>query len=292
MSAPRCRAGHRPRLLLAVGGLSACGGGSADSGASCPTWSSPAAAGQLSADSGITEASGLAASPAHAGVLWTHDDGDSGVIQALTDGGAALGRVQVPAGSAEDWEDMAAVDDGSPWLVMADIGDNDATRDEVAVLWVPEPDDPEADSAPAAVSRSAVTLPDGPVDAEALFIDPDSGLPHLVTREDGRATILALPGRGESGAAAVVADLALPDGVGAVRAADVSPDGARLLLRTTDAVLTWALGADLATTLAGPPCLDAGPDEPDGEALAALDGAYLTVSEGVAPTLWRVSEGS
>ena len=268
----------------------ACGPPEGAADASCRSWSTPLERGVV-ADGDVDEASGLAGSPQHEGVLWTHNDGDDGRLFALSDAGEVLGQVEVPADSAVDWEDLSSVTlGGESWLVVGDIGDNDAERSEVAVVWVPEPADPEAVTSLPAVTRVPATLPGGPADAEALFVDPATGTPHLVTRDADEARVYALPGREDAGGpATLVATLALPGGTGGVRAADLSADGTTLVFRTTDAVLAWTVQGDgLSAALARPPCESRGPIEPDGEAIAWVDGSYFTLSEGAGSTLWQV----
>src|SRR5690606_21021400 len=137
----------------------------------------------------LVEASGLAVSRDQPGVLWAHNDsGDTARVFAFGEDGSKLGIFTLDGAEAVDWEDMALgpdVDDaGEPVddadaLYLADFGDNAAGRDTVSVYRVPEPE-VAAGQAPVRetvgdVERFTFTYPDGPRDAEALFVDRADG---------------------------------------------------------------------------------------------------------------------
>ena len=61
------------------------------------------------ANKAINESSGLAASPAHRGVFWTHNDsGSKPLLYAFNKKGQDLATVTVTGASARDWEDMSS----------------------------------------------------------------------------------------------------------------------------------------------------------------------------------------
>ena len=64
-------------------------------------------------------------------------------------------------------------------LHIADIGDNDASRDRVTIYRLPEPEG--ASGSAAATDSFHATYPDGPHDAEALLIDGNGRL-YIVTK--------------------------------------------------------------------------------------------------------------
>ncbi len=102
-------------------------------------------------------------------VVWSHNDsGNDAVLFALDVAGAVRGRVSVPM-RMRDWEDVSAGRcPAGDCLYLADIGDNGARRPHVAVLRVPEP--LVNDSTTLAPEVFTVTYPDGPHNAEALFV--------------------------------------------------------------------------------------------------------------------------
>ncbi|HUR86714.1 MAG TPA: hypothetical protein VMY78_15340 [Solirubrobacteraceae bacterium] len=247
-----------------------------------------------------TELSGLVRSRSQPRVLWAHNDsGDDARVFALTAGGRLLAEIAVSGAENVDWEDIAIgpAPGGGDALYVADIGDNDAQRDEVVVLRVPEPDLAAA-VAPATrpAERLALRYPDGAHDAEALIVDPRSGALIVVTKSLG----------GESGVFSATAPAAgqttalrrrgqLDLGVGeAVTAGDVSADGRTIVLRTYDSAFVWRRGVteSVAQALRRPPCSprdDALLAEGQGETLAlTADGrAFYTVPEGSRPTIRR-----
>ena len=284
------RGGPRP-IFAVVALMVGCG-----TDAACPSWSQPEALGEVDTPS-LTEASGLALSRGHDGVLWTHDDddgGDQGLLVALGDDGDLRGTVRLTGSDPVDWEDVATVRlDGQDWVVVGDIGDNDLDRDAARILWVPEPDDPDADTELAAVDSVGFTYPGGPIDAEALVVDPRDGSVVVLTREADRVRVFVVPSSG--GEARLVADVALDSGalagLGSVRAADVSPAGDRLYLRGDDGVAWAPVGeGDAVWANLAESCVAPAPNEPDGEGLAASDGGFYTLGEGRPTTLWRVKE--
>ena len=128
----------------------------------------------------VPEASGLALSRRHAGVIWTHNDsGHETVLYAVDAAGQARGRVRVPA-RTRDWEDLSAGPcPAGDCLYLADIGDNDLARRTIQVLRVPEPDPDAGRTAPPDVFT--LIYPDGPHNAEALFIV--EGTVFIVTKD-------------------------------------------------------------------------------------------------------------
>ena len=73
----------------------------------------------------IDEASGLARSQRSPDVLWVINDDGPSVLHAIDSTGGMLGRVKLIDASNRDWEDLASFTlDGTPYLLLADIGDN------------------------------------------------------------------------------------------------------------------------------------------------------------------------
>jgi hypothetical protein len=188
----------------------------------------------------VHEASGVAVSRRAEGVLWTHSDGGAPQVLAVSPDGTVRGTVRIAGASAGDWEDVAVGPcDAGACLYVADIGDNDAARARITVYRVPEPEPADGTSAPAEALHA--TYPDGPQDAEALFVAPDGRL-HVVTKgETGPVAVYRFP---ESPRAGSVSRL---ERVGALSAgpvprperitgADVSPDGRWVALRTLGTV--------------------------------------------------------
>jgi hypothetical protein len=250
----------------------------------------------------------VADSSQNADVLWVHNDsGDSARVFALRTDGTHLGEYALASATNRDWEDMAIGPGPTPaidYLYLADTGDNAARdtgvgRASVVVYRVPEPS-VSRDQTPVmqelgGVEALSFVYPDGPHDCEASFVDPDTLDLYLLTKEnDGMSELYVAR-------APLTADVMteltrvgmLTFGAGAApggpfaTAADLSPSGARLLVRTYSAVLLFerASGATVADALATMPVRLPTASEMQGEGIAwAADGrGYYTMSEFAAP---------
>jgi hypothetical protein len=295
----------RGLVALAVAGLVLASGprASAQDADLCARLASatPAVAGEVG-EPALVETSGLAASRAHDGVLWAHNDsGDQPRVFALGEDGEALGAYAVDGAENVDWEDVAVGPgpDGASALYLGDIGQNGGLRDPVTVYRVPEPDAaPDgAGGTLAGAEALALTYPSGSVDAEALLVDPVTGDLFVVTKViEGTSTILraaaddlapGAPIAMEEAGTVTVTDPGEVDGATfpgtLVTGADISPDGSVVVLRTYKEVLAYARpeGATVAEALAGEPCAVPVPGEPQGEAVAVTGAgdALVTISE-------------
>lgn len=252
----------------------------------------------------IGELSGLAASRLHPGVLWAHNDsGDSARVFALAEDGTALGTYEVSGAEAIDWEDIAVGPGpapGSSAIFIGDIGDNLFARtDGVTVHRVLEPDArPDGTDRPLLGTEPLrLIYPDGPADAEALIVDPSSGDLVIVTKDllgNSRALTAAAADLVTGApitlvdAGPVTIDPSIGGGMAGlpstmVTAADVTPDGRWVLVRTYQAVLAFERpdGEPLVAAFGSTPCTGPSATESQGEAIAVTsDGsAYLTASE-------------
>ena len=127
----------------------------------------------------IGESSGVARSAD--GGIWTHNDGSEARLYRVSEGGTVEQTVVLENISATDIEDVDAgpcPGGARECLWLADTGDNDGERAEVAVLAVPVPAPGTERAAPA---RFAFRYPNGPRDAEALAVLP-SGEALLITK--------------------------------------------------------------------------------------------------------------
>ena len=237
-------------------------------------------------DGAIHESSGVAASRAHAGTFWTHNDSGDPLLYAVDADGRTAGRVRITGAAVEDWEDVALAPcpAGGDCLYVGDIGDNDAERPSIAVYRVPEPAPGAAASAPAEAIR--LRYPDGPHDAEALFVL--SGAIHVVTKgESGPIALYRAPSSAGPGAEVMlerVRDLSASKVNRPLRitGADASADGRWVVMRTLEAAYVYP-----AAELAGSGALDPRRvdlkelDEAQGEGIAfAPDGSLVVTSEG------------
>jgi hypothetical protein len=234
----------------------------------------------------IHESSGVAASRAHAGVFWTHNDSGDPVVYAVNAQGQLAGTVRVSGARVEDWEDisLAPCPSGGDCLYVGDIGDNDARRASVTVWRVPEPAPGDAESRPA--EALVFRYPDGAHDAEAMFVL--DGRVHIVTKgETGPVALYrapASPAAGQTATLEKVRELASGDLTRKERVtgADASPDGAWIAVRTLEEAAFYPARGFVDGGAAEPRRMDLGElDEAQGEGIGfTADGAVLVTSEG------------
>lgn len=254
----------------------------------------------------LSEASGLAASTRTPGLYWAvNDSGNRPELFALAADGRAIARIPVPGAVNLDWEALAAGPcpdgQGDGCLIIADIGDNARSRPAVDFLILREPD-PDAAEAP--VWRTVtVRLPDGPVNAEAVWYDGRAVTLIEKTGRDEparptRLYRLDLAASPNPGGMVPAGSLPPLDGAGAranrITDAVRAPDG-RLFLRTYGAVLEalppdpggsgpagsapggWRLRTLAEDRLEQAETLAAAPDRP----------ALITTSEGIGAPILR-----
>jgi len=231
----------------------------------------------------VHESSGLALAGT-GDALWTHNDSGQPLLYRVGMDGRLRGQVAVAGATVVDWEDVAAgpcPGDGR-CLYVADIGDNRAARAGITLYRVPEPGAADARSRPAEALNAH--YPDGPQDAEALFVLPD-GAVYVVTKgETGAIALYRLPRTARPGPPARLERVAElrpgpVDRPERITGAAASPDGQWIALRTLRALSFYRAG-DLASGRLGAPLTqDLRPlDEPQGEAVEMGPGGALYLS--------------
>ncbi len=254
----------------------------------------------------VTEASGIVASPDHAGVWWTHNDsGDTARFFAVDEDGSVPATFTVAGATATDWEDIAigpgfdAAHPDRPSLYLADIGDNARNRAEIVIHRVVEPDPRQPGNGVVDDTPLRLRYPDGPHDAETLIVDHDTGELVIVTKDwsmAGRSEVYRTANPDSAGAAGQavtldhVATVDLPPAT-LVTGGDLSPDGTVVALRSYDGVRLYPrpTGEPLWKAFSSTPCPVTIEGEKQGEAVGfAPDGRSLvTISEGKKPVLHR-----
>ena len=196
--------------LLALLILSACGGSDPEP-AAVPTVGQTRihVAGRLE-DGHLDEASGIAASRRSPGTYWLIDDDGPPRLYAIDATGADLGHVDVEGARNINFEDIAAFTlDGLPYLLIADIGDNDAKRRYLTVYVVAEPD-PGAKKVAIAWTFD-FSYPGGPADAESLAVDAAADQILVLTKRQIPAVLQSLPLRPEGSEPLVATRLGVVD---------------------------------------------------------------------------------
>lgn len=245
----------------------------------------------------LPEASGVAAAPGDPVRLFVINDSGEPSVTVLNEAGRIVRTVKVAGGNLPgrstaaasrraapdgDWEDVTVARCTSgTCLFIADIGDNNRTRDFVRIYRVPLPAATADTTGPADVLD--LTYPDGPRDAEAMFATPAGDL-YIVTKEAERARIYKVPSfsAGRRVALMHVGTLRLKgSGSGRITDADVSPDGQRIALRTNRALDLFQLDDLLAGRDQAIHVSLESLDEPQGEGVTfGADGTVYLVGEG------------
>jgi hypothetical protein len=128
--------------------------------------------GRLTLLPGLWEASGVALASGSPTRLWVINDSEGPVVYGVDTDGRIVDHVTVAGAQAYDWEDLSAGPcPTGRCLFIADIGDNATRRPEITVYRIPEPPRGASTSAPAVAFHAK--YPDGPHNAESLFVDAD-----------------------------------------------------------------------------------------------------------------------
>jgi hypothetical protein len=213
-------------------------------GATCIDFGSPSTTGHLDRDA-ISESSGLAVSRTHNDTFWTHNDsGDDARFFGVSSGGDDLGTVRVTGAEANDWEAMTlGACDSQTCLYIGDVGDNEATRNDITLWRLIEPVPPGAGNETIALATGLeLRYPDGPMDCEAIAYDPLTGDILFVEKSwSAKARIHRLPVSEWSTNSNDDVMLTYIDTIdfntdsltgGLVTGADISPSGTSLFVRT------------------------------------------------------------
>ena len=229
----------------------------------------------------LPEASGLAASRAHEGRLWAHNDSGAPILHAIESGRIA-GRVTIEGARVEDWEALAIGPCPSgTCLYIGDIGDNDAKRASITIYRVPEPG--KAAGTARADGVFTASYPDGRHDAETLLIGPDGRLFIVTKGETGPAALYRFPAELRAGQPMKLERIGKPLAAQLAQAeritdGAISPDGESVALRSRASITFYGADDFLRGTFKEQRRVDLKPfGEPQGEAVAfgANDTVFL-----------------
>jgi hypothetical protein len=203
----------------------------------CQVWSSPRQIGTLD-HTMVKEASGMAVSRAYSDRLYhINDSGDVGAFFISNYRGGNTKRVEVTGFTPRDTEDMAYGSyGGKNYIMIGDIGDNSKTRFSIRLVVIEEKATFGASVTPA--FNVQVRYPDGPHNAEAMALHPNGDLYIFTKNAESRIyRLTAAQWRNTTGQAQIlqkVGTFGLQEQTGSPRitAADISPDGRRILFLT------------------------------------------------------------
>jgi hypothetical protein len=255
----------------------------------------------------LDESSGLAASRARRGVLWTiEDSGNPAEVHAVDTAGRLLGTWRIEGARNTDWEALSLGPCGTDaCLHIADTGDNAARRSEVVIYRIREPAIAAGEGIRERTQRRirnadvlTIRYPDGPHDVEALVVTPGEELLLISKGRNERIRAYRVGKSAWNGGRTVTAEalgaLDLPQGgiADLVTDAALHPDGRTLVVRTYVALYFLDLDeAGIPRTGLKRGCAILGL-ELQGEGVTWIDEATLALSSeaayGVPGTLSRV----
>jgi hypothetical protein len=234
----------------------------------------------------LKESSGLAQGRRNPGLFWSHNDaGNPPVLYGVSSDGSLGATVRIQGAKHDDWEDIAAGPcGGSSCLFVGDIGDNSGKRGTITIYRVEEP---AAGDASATATPLEARYPDGPRDAEAMFMLSDDI--YIVTKgREGPIELYRFPGAKNQKGTATLERLrelwpAPKSSNDRVTAASASPDGRWIGIRTYRRLSIFPASSLTGTSGAVPEpiVMDLSPlKEKGGEGLAlANDGTVWLSSE-------------
>jgi hypothetical protein len=194
----------------------------------------------------LTECSGVVASRQYPGTFWVHNDGGGQkrqVLYAISRTGQDKGEFRLADVFLTDWEDIAI--DDQKHIYIADIGNNEGRRDEIAVHQLDEPD-PVTGGGTVRITKSWRLQYSGTrFDAESFFVWQDHG--YIVSKvfKDERAEIYRFPLAGTKQPVALES-VARTKIESPVAGADLSADGKRLALVAKSGAFIIQVDGDLA----------------------------------------------
>lgn len=131
----------------------------------------------------IHESSGIAPSWRYKNMFWTHNDsGAKAILYAVGADGKDHGSVKLEGATSKDWEDICSYyKNKTPYLLVADVGDNAEKRKHLTLMILKEP---KATAKSANVEQVIkFTYEDGKHNCESIAMDPATDTVYLVTKK-------------------------------------------------------------------------------------------------------------
>ena len=239
--------------------------------------------------SALTEVSGIIPSYYNSKNFWVHNDsGDRSAIYAINNEAQLVATVELEGIRLVDTEDIAALQiDGTPYLLLADMGNNLRKRDTLSLFLFKEPIlEPGRDNyrVPSdQIKEIKFRYKDKRRDAEALFVDPIDNTVYIISKRDFKSTVFRLPFSTflTEDVKELEPKMQLPFTF--VTAADIRRDGRFILIKNLTSVFLWERNneQDLVSALKGAFQNIPYKIEPQGEAICfdRNDRFFYTISE-------------
>ncbi len=150
-------------------------------------------------DKKISEASGLAVSQIEPDRFWVlNDSGNKPVLFAIDGTGKRIGKLKIKGVKNKDWEDLASFTyQGTPYLLIADVGDNRAKRKHYSLHLIEEPNPKQFAKDDSLSVKPEWTIKfeyeDGPRDCESVAVDVKQGKVLLLSKRNQPPVLYELP---------------------------------------------------------------------------------------------------
>ena len=200
-------------------------------------------------DRRVTEISGIVRAHGKPGYYWIHNDsGGEPRLLLVHARGTVVTQLNVTGARAVDWEDIALGPGPTPgerFLYIADTGNNDYARKVLRIYRVLHPPLTKESPPPILASEKAARIsfryPDGIFDCEALVVHPKTGDIYLLTKHALVAGVYRLRAPHTDGRIETAVKVTVMRPGFFVTAAELSPCGERLLVRTYLDILEYRL---------------------------------------------------
>ncbi|HVW62624.1 MAG TPA: hypothetical protein VHC48_21385 [Puia sp.] len=254
-------------------------------------------------DERMDETSGIAASAAHPGYLYVHNDsGDSSRFFAITPDGQLKGIFYFKGDSSplgvKDCEDItlgSGPDSGASYVYMGDIGDNFVNRKFITIYRIKEPALlPASQHVDVDADPLYLRYPDGPRDAETLMADPIDKLLYIISKREDSVHVYSTPLYFKAHDTVTLTkktSIYLNSIKGRwITSGDIAPKGDQVLVKSYTKVFYWRRfpGEHIWQTLQRRPTALPYLIEGQGEAICFTpdETGYYTISEGPYPRLF------
>jgi len=256
-------------------------------------------------DKNLPEVSGILFSRRNKNVLWAEEDSGNGqFLYVYSTTGHQEKKIALLNTMTHDAEDIGYGPDKDGHynrVFLADIGDNNNKRSTVDIYTFREPDFLDSTSIPSemtAENKIRLKYPDYPgirENAEAMFVDPTTNRMYIFSKQASTCHVYTLDfpyDYNSVNTLKYVGDINIR--FERVTAADISPDGMYVLLKTYEHIFYWKResGEDLNKTFTRMPELVPYQGEVQGEAVTwgNVPDEYFTFSEAdnnVVPKLFQ-----
>ncbi len=196
----------------------------------------------------IDEASGMVDSRSQPGNTWINQDsGSPPDLILLGYDGKVKGKLTVPSIINRDWEELSigpGPKDGTNYIYIGEIGDNNNQYETVQIYRLPEPANLQTPIQAAQIERINFRYPQGPRDAEAMFVDPQTKDIYVISKREQVVHLYGLTYPQNTKDLSTATDYGEIPNLGGglanyVTGAAISPDGTEILVRTYTNTYYW-----------------------------------------------------